>query len=72
VSYFLFLVFKVIFLDEVGKFVYSMMIGSAIKVASRIQLLVIRKDLLEATLSLLVAIVSVATLEAFELGLEQW
>jgi hypothetical protein len=71
VTLFLLFIFQVILLDEVGKFVYSMVIWSAIEVTARIQLLVIREDLRETALSALVAIVSVATLEALEFGLGQ-
>jgi hypothetical protein len=41
-----------------------------VKVTWRIQLFIIREDLLKATLSVLVAIISVTTLETLELGLE--
>jgi hypothetical protein len=69
VTLFLLFIFQVILLNEVGKFVYSMVIWSAIEVTARIQLLVIREDLRKTALSALVAIVSVATLEALEFGL---
>jgi hypothetical protein len=42
----------------------------AVEIAGCVQLLIIREDLIEAALSVLVAIISVATLEALELGLE--
>jgi hypothetical protein len=41
-----------------------------VEIAWRIQLFIIGEDLLKATLSVLVAIISVTTLETLELGLE--
>jgi hypothetical protein len=69
VTLFLLFIFQVILLNEVGKFVYSMVIWSAIEVTARIQLLVIRENLRKTALTALFAIVSVATLEALEFGL---
>jgi hypothetical protein len=45
---------------------------SAIKSMWCIGFLIIREDLVQATLSILLAIVSMATLEALEFWLEEW
>jgi hypothetical protein len=68
-------IFQLVLLDEVGKFVNSVVIWSgesAIKFMRCIEFLVIREDLVQPTLSILFAIISMSTLEALEFWLEEW
>jgi hypothetical protein len=73
-SLLLFIIFQVIFFNEVSKFVYPMMVWScklAVEFLRRVELLVIREDLIKTTFSVLLRIVSVTALETLELGLGQ-
>jgi hypothetical protein len=65
-------IFQFILFNEVGKFVNTVVIWSGkstVKLMRRIKFLVIRKNLVQPTLSVLFAVVSMSTLEALEFWL---
>jgi hypothetical protein len=66
-------VFQLVLFDKIGKFVNPVVIlagKSAIELMRRIRFLVIREDLIQPTLSMLFAVVSMSTLKALEFWLE--
>ena len=66
-------IFQLVLFDKIGKFVNPVVIlagKSAIELMRRIRFLVIREDLIQPTLSMLFAVVSMSTLKALEFWLE--
>jgi hypothetical protein len=66
-------IFQLVLFDKIGKLVNPVVIRtgkSPIELMRRIRFLVIREDLIQPTLSMLFAVVSMSTLKALEFWLE--